>query len=351
MAPSTQKALLVTEIGKPLKLVTDHRVPQPGKDQVLIEVTVAGPNPHDHKARDTGLFIAQNLPAVLTNDVVGKVVELGEGVTKYAVGDRIVAQGDFDGGYAGTGFQEYAVEHVNASMKIPDSISDDAAANLPTNLIASVVGLYDPTGLGIPAPWTNSSDFDAKDTTILILGGGSGCGKFAVQLAKLAGIGRIVVVGGDEKELKSYGATDIIDRHGSPDEVTKRIRDIVGDDLLYAFDAINDVSAQPIGINALSNTKRGKFARLIPRPLGDAEKLIKPKKDGYELKSVFGSSHARPETCKPLWENLGQWLVDGKIKPTPYVVERGLDADKVNAVLDKYRDGERVTKTHFHIRE
>ncbi len=48
----------------------------------------------------------------------------------------------------------------------------------------------------------------------LLLGGGSSCGKFAIQIAKLAGIGKIVSVGGSEQELKVFGATDVIDRHG-----------------------------------------------------------------------------------------------------------------------------------------
>jgi hypothetical protein len=38
MIPSTQKALIVTEIGKPLQLVDDHPVAQPGVDQVLLKV-------------------------------------------------------------------------------------------------------------------------------------------------------------------------------------------------------------------------------------------------------------------------------------------------------------------------
>ena len=41
MAPSTQKALLVTEVGKPLQLVNDRPVPQPGPDQALLKVSPA----------------------------------------------------------------------------------------------------------------------------------------------------------------------------------------------------------------------------------------------------------------------------------------------------------------------
>lgn len=351
MAPQTQKALVVTEVGKPLTFVTDWPVPQPQAGQVLIRVRVSGPNPHDHKARDTGLFIAQNLPAVLFNDVVGEVVSLGPGVTKYAIGDHIVSHPTFDGKYTQSGLQEYAVADVDYSIKIPEGFTDDDGATLPTNLIAGVVGFFDATALAFPGPWTEEfKTFDFKGTTILILGGGSGCGRFAVQLAALLGIGRIVVVGGDEAGLKSDGATHVLDRHGSPADVLKRIREVVGDDLLYVYDAINPPATQTIGINALSSTKKGKFARLLPTGPVD-ESQVHAKKEGYELLNVFGSSQARPDSCRPFWKHLPQYLTEGKIKPGKYEVVKGWDADSVNEVLDRYRDGKKVVKTHFHFLE
>ncbi|KIW32342.1 uncharacterized protein PV07_03896 [Cladophialophora immunda] len=351
MVPKTQKALVVTEVGKPLVLVTDHPVPQPGSDQVLIRVTVAGPNPHDQKARDHGLFIAQSLPAILTNDIVGEVVALGPNATKYAVGDHVVSHAGFDKVYAQNGLQEYAVVDVDASAKIPKGFTDDDGATLPTNVIAPLVALFDASTLAIPAPWTDAaSSFDYKGTTLLVMGGGSNCGRFGVQLAALAGIGRIVVVGGDEAELRSYGATDIIDRHASPEELTKRIRDLVGDELLYAYDAINPPATQTIAINALSSTKKGRLARLLPTGPVD-ESQVHAKKEGYELLNTFGSSQAKPDVSRPFWERVPQYLLEGKLKPSAYEVVKGLDVDKVNELLDRYRDGKRVVKTHFHVSE
>jgi NADPH2:quinone reductase len=51
---STQKILVVTEIGKPVKLVHGHAIPEPGPKQIQVKVKVAGINPHDQKARDHG---------------------------------------------------------------------------------------------------------------------------------------------------------------------------------------------------------------------------------------------------------------------------------------------------------
>lgn len=351
MPASTQKALLVTEVGKPITLTETRPIPQPGPSQVQIQVTVAGLNPHDQKSRDIGLFVASHLPAVLANDVVGRVTSVGESVTQYAVGDRIVTQATFSPGSLQNGLQQYALADVDFSAKIPDSLSDDQAATLPTNIIAPLVAIFDASALNIPAPWTSAaSSFDYAGTTLLIVGGGSGCGKFGVQLAALAKIGKIVVVGGDEAELKSYGATHVVSRFGDDDAVLASVRDIVGDDLLYAFDAVNAPSGQHLAANALSNTKRGAFARLIPRDAPEEAK-VHPKQNGYDLKNVFGSSHARPEISKAFWELVPGYLKDGQIKPTKKfeVVEQGLDAEKVNGVLDRYRDGKGGQQTHFRV--
>ncbi|KAH8901479.1 putative alcohol dehydrogenase [Thozetella sp. PMI_491] len=343
----TQKALVITEVGKPLILVHDRPIPSPGPNQVLLKVTVAGINPHDGKAREYGLFVNGNLPAVITNDVVGVVTAVGEGVSDVAVGDRVVSQGNFDATFTQTGLQEYALADAVARAKIPATITDDEAATLPTNIIAPLVALFD--ALKIPAPWSPAAKtFDYAGATLLVVGGGSNCGKFGVQLAKLAGIGHIVVVGGDEAELKGYGATHVLDRHGGFDAVLARIRDVVGDDLIYAYDPINPPDGQLLALAALSSHKRGALARLLPLGPVDESKVT-GKKAGFDVVNVFGSSQKHPELAKEFWGRLPGWLETGKIRPLGYVVKQGLEPDAVNEVLDAYRDGKSVAKTHIHL--
>lgn len=343
---STQKAILVKEIGKPVVLVTDWPIPEPGPSQVQIKVSVAGLNPHDQKAQGWGLFIQDNLPAILTNDVVGVVTKLGAGVSTIAVGDRVVTQPSFPGPTQ-NGLQEYATADLFALAKIPDNITDDEAATLPTNIIAPLVALFDT--LEIPAPWTaEAKGFDYGAVTLLIVGGGSSCGKFGVQLAALAGIGRIVVVGGNEKELKGWGATHVLDRHGGFDAVLGRIREIVGDELVYAYDAVSPPEGQLLALNAMSSYKKGALARLVPTGPVDESRVI-GKKAGFDVRSVFGSSQSHPKLAEAFWSRVPAWLESGKITPLGFVVKEGLTAENVNEVLDLYRDEKRVTKTHIHI--
>lgn len=347
--PQTQRALIITEIGQPLTLVTDRSVPQPGPNQVQIKVSIAGPNPHDQLSRDIGLFVEEFLPVAITNDVVGVVTALGSDVTGFAVGDVVFGQANFEKGSPQNGTQEYCVLDSDFTAKVPQGISPDEAATLPTNSATSLISLFHEANLGLPAPWaSDAGKSDLKTKSILIVGGGTSCGKFGVQLASLAGLGTIVVVGGPESELKAYGATHVLDRHLPYEELLAKIREIVGDDLLYAYDTANPPEGQVLAINALSSTKRGRFARLLPMGPVDETK-VEPKKEGFELCDIHGSCHAHPALSKAYWERLPGFLSEGKIKPGKFEVAHGLDVDAFNALLDKYRDYLPVVKTHFHI--
>ncbi|RYO88007.1 hypothetical protein DL766_004982 [Monosporascus sp. MC13-8B] len=340
------KALLVSEVGKPVTLVSDRLIPEPGANQVQVKVTVAGLNPHDEKSRDQGLLIT-SLPSILTNDVVGRVTKLGQGATNTVIGDRIVYQASLAPGSTQNGLQEYAIADLGALAKILDSITDDEAATLPTNIIAPLVALFET--LQILAPWSPAAKgFDYANAAILIVGGGSNCGRFGVQLAKLAGIGRIVVVGGDEAELKSFGATHVIDRQAGYETVLAHIRDIVGDDLVYAYDAVNPPDGQLLALNALSSHKQGALARLLPRDPVDESKIL-GKKAGFNVRDVFGSSYQHPRLAGGFWSRVMGYIEAGQIKPLAYDVKKGLLASNVNEVLDAYKDGKAVTKTHIHL--
>ncbi|KAF2017834.1 putative alcohol dehydrogenase [Aaosphaeria arxii CBS 175.79] len=347
---STQKAIVVNAVGE-RAVVANKPIPQPGSKQVQVRVTATALNPHDQSVRDRGLFMDFiDPPVTLANDIAGIVTATAPDVTKLKVGDAIFWQGSLLPGYIQQGLQEYAIADEDFVSKIPEGFTINDVLTLPTNLIASVVGLFGTkTGLGIPAPWKeDGKSINYSDVTVLIIGGGSNCGRFAVQLAGLAGFGKVVVVGGSEEQLKPWGATHVIDRHGGHDVVLSRIREIVGDDLLYAYDAVNPDENQRLGINALSSTKRGKFARLVRRWERD-DSILNPKQNGFELINVFGSSHVVPDICAPLWAKIGEYLLEGKIVPLQYEVVEGLDVDKVNEVLDGYRDGKRVVQTHFRL--
>lgn len=345
---ATQKALLLKAAKTPLVFTDNHPVPEPTAKQLQVKVTVAALNGHDQKVRDLGLFLGRiGVPAVLANDVVGKVVKVGNGVTRFKEGDRVVSQADFEQGTPQNGLQEYAVFHEQFTAKIPDGVSDDDAATLPTNIIATLIALFN--DLPIPAPWTeDAKSFDYKNTTLLIVGGGCVAGRFAVQLVKIAGIGKIVVVGGKEEELKSYGATHVVNRHGGQEGVLERIRSVVGDDLIYAYDVVNFPDGQLLALNALSSNTTGYLARLLPMPVDESK--VYGKKAGFELKNTLGISSGNPELAREFWKRLPEYLEKGQVvPPTGYEIRQGLSADTANGFLDSFKDGKILKHAHIHL--
>lgn len=87
MAPTQQKALLLKEKFGDFA-VSDVAVPKPGKDEVLVKIHSSALNPLDWKLHRFG-FLLEKYPAILGLDIAGEVVELGEGVSKVAIGDRV----------------------------------------------------------------------------------------------------------------------------------------------------------------------------------------------------------------------------------------------------------------------
>lgn len=83
----TQKALILeTKQGR--LAVGSRDIPKPGPNQLLVKVLAASLNPVDWKIYKDGQFM-DNYPAVLGTDVAGDVVEIGEGVKNFSVGDRV----------------------------------------------------------------------------------------------------------------------------------------------------------------------------------------------------------------------------------------------------------------------
>lgn len=179
---------------------------------------------------------------------------------------------------------------------------------------------------------------------LLIVGGGSNCGRFAVQLAKLAGIETIISVGGREAELKALGATHVLDRHASEAEIVKQVKAISNDELLFALDTINRPDGLTLGFNALSSKRKGTLARLVPRGV-----IGEDIKKGHELTEVVAGARARDTASLAMWERLPTWIEKGSIKPVGYAVAGGLTAEAVNEALDKYRDGKSVGQPHIHV--
>lgn len=126
------RALVNVKAGGPEVLQVQQRPdPMPRPGEVLIRVERAGLNFADISAR-VGLYPdAPKFPMVMGYEVSGTVEALGNGVTSFSKGERVVAMSRF-GGQA-----ELVAVPVGQARRIPDSLGFDEAAALPVNALTA----------------------------------------------------------------------------------------------------------------------------------------------------------------------------------------------------------------------
>ncbi|MDH4564321.1 NADP-dependent oxidoreductase [Pseudomonas sp. BN411] len=149
--------------------------PQPGPGEVLVQVVCAGVNPADWKCREgyLGGFLDYRFPFVLGFDLAGTVAALGEGVDDLPLGSRVFAQSDVGAGKWGS-YAEYACVSRASLVSMPENLDFAAAAAVPTPALAAWTGLLEEGAL-------------RPGQTVLVHGGGSAVGGFAIQFARCAG--------------------------------------------------------------------------------------------------------------------------------------------------------------------
>jgi NADPH:quinone reductase-like Zn-dependent oxidoreductase len=242
------------------------------------------------------------------------------------------------------GLQEYAILNANAIAKTPRGFSDEQVSTLPVNLVTSWIALFTRTGFGIPPPFVKElSSFQPADTSIVIIGGGTNAGKLAVQLAHLAGIGKIIAIAGtsNKDKLTSMGATHVIDRHSTLAYVAKQIQAITGTDgAQYVYNCANGQSDPAIA--ALSSSKTSRLRSLLPIQGEEAEKL-KSQRPLCDVAYFHCTNESLAPYTKEFWAHVPKWLEERKILPTEYRVIEGLDkVQEIDETLDMYRDGARA---------
>jgi NADPH2:quinone reductase len=204
------KAILCHAYGPPSDLVLgDAASPETGARGIKIAVERAGLNFPDVLIVQ-GLYQAKPaFPFSPGAEVAGTVIEVGDGVTNLAPGDRVMAT-------CGTGgFAEEVVVAADAVFKIPDSMSFDTAAALPLTYGTTYHALVDRGAL-------------RAGETLLVTGAGGGVGLAAVQLGVALGA-RVIAAAGSPAKLEAAAAAGAA--HGvnyTTENLTERLKELTG---------------------------------------------------------------------------------------------------------------------------
>lgn len=302
----SQKALLLPEKQAAFK-VGEWPLTKPGPGEVLVKIHAAGLNPADWKIQKYGVVV-EKFPATSGMDGAGVVEELGEGVTVLKKGDRVLVAGGFFPMH-GT-FQEYMPIVADLACKIPDSMSFDDAASVPVGFATAAVGFYNPNekqGAGLPLPW-ESTAAKHHGHSILVIGGSSSVGQYAIQLAKLSGFSPIITTASlhNTEHLKSLGATHIINRKADIVAEAKKLFS-EAPKLIYDTIASEETETQALQILAPGGT----LLSVNPRP----RETPNPYQGDKKTFGVFGSFFVHRELGLSLYSKLTGLLESGKIKP------------------------------------
>ncbi|KAG6914929.1 hypothetical protein DXG01_014393 [Tephrocybe rancida] len=313
----TQKALILEKKFGSYVLRRDYPIHKPGRGELLVKVEAVGLNPIDWKIPALGFEL--NFPVVLGADVSGVVEKLGDSVTSFAVGDRVVFQATWTA--ENGGFQEYSLAEAETTAKIPSNLSFEQAATIPATITSGLTGLYlpSPHGVGLTPPLEASTRGKYASKSIVVLGGASNVGQNVIQLAKLSGFSQIVTTASprNEEHLKSIGATHVIDRNGSPAEVTAQIRKIITTPIEIVYDAVSFPDTQKLGFDLLGDG--GALIVVLPPPegvKGTASKRL------IHVVGVWTAPHTRPLGVQ-FYKVFTELLENGLIKPNRYEVVPG----------------------------
>lgn len=298
------KAMLSTAPGGPETLVlTDLPDPAPGKGQIRIKVHAAGLNFPDTLIIRDLYQMKPPRPFAPGGEVAGVVDAMGEGVTGFAPGDRVLAMTGFGG------FATHVVVDARRAMPIPDAMPYEEAACFVFTYGTSHHALKDRANL-------------QAGESVLILGAAGGVGVAAIELAKASGAKVIAAVSSDDKAAfcRTAGADETIVYPREMDRDAQRafstqIKDLSGfDGVDVVYDAVGGDYAEP-ALRALA--WKGRFL-VVGFPAGIPKiplnlTLLK----GSQIVGVFwGAAVARePQGNAENMADLFRLYAEGKVRP------------------------------------
>ena len=175
------RALVSTAPGGPETLeLADLPDPVAGPGTLLVRVRAAAINFPDVLIIEDKYQMRPPRPFAPGGEIAGEVEAVGEGVTGWAIGDRLIAVPGFGG------LAEKIVVPASAAFRLPDNRSFVDGAALLLTYATSIHALYDRGKL-------------ASGQTLLVLGAAGGVGLAAVELGKARGARVIAAVSSEDK--------------------------------------------------------------------------------------------------------------------------------------------------------
>jgi len=243
-------------------------------------------------------------------------------------------------------YAEYAIAPASTTFHLPPNISFEEAAGLPLSVMTAALALYQ--ALGLPLPTTAPGK---KDIPLVVYGGATAVGAYAIQLAKLSGLGPIIAVAGGGREfVKSLlRKEDTVVDYRTGNVAGEIIKALKGKKVRHVLDAVSARKSWEVVAEVLKESGGGGEVNMLDLPPDDANWKWP---DGIKFSRTFVSSayyrvhrHISEEQAKVdgdfalfFYRYLAHLLARGDFKPHPHeVLPGGLDG--VVEGIQKLYDG------------
>lgn len=284
------RVYVFTEYGGPeTEALIERPVPQPGPEEILVEVRAAGVNPVDWKIRKglLGRSPGRVLPAPMGREVSGVVQAVGAEAEGFRVGDAVlglVAPGQ-------GGFADHALLRATDAVAKPVDVSFEAAATIP---VAGTTA-YDLTHAVELVP----------GQTLLVLGAGGGVGHLAAEIGRVRQLEVIGIASEAKRALvESTGAAFV----ASGAEVAERVRELA-----------------PHGVDLIVDLVGGDALRAVA-PLATSPDRIISAADPATAEALGGVGRpSDPEALRKVTDVIGRAVITPQISAA-YPLERARDA-------------------------
>ncbi len=310
--------------------------PTAGPGEVLVRIRAVSLNYRDVMVVSGTYNPRMKLPAIPLSDAAGEIVAIGEGVTKWKTGDRVMpifAQRWFDGDSSeekrrtslGAGAQwqgvlrEFAAFSEESLVAIPEHLSFEEAATLPCAALTAWNAL-------------NVSGKVRSGETVLTLGTG-GVSIFAVQIAKMAGARVIATSSSDHKleKLKALGADETIN-YRTREDWDKAVLEATDG---RGVDHVVEVGGAGTLPRSINSVRIGGHVALIGALTGAATfDPISVFMKAIKLQGIFVGS-------RTMFENMSRAVSVNKLEP---VVDRVFDFDEAREALSYMESGSHFGK-------
>lgn len=333
--------------------------------QILVRNHAVAINPVDWVVQRTGnlTFPYIKYPWILGADSAGEIAEVGEGVSRFKVGDRVLCHcaaiaksHNFD---AEGAFQHYSIVMQNMAAPIPAWMSFEQAAVLPLAVSTAACGLYQKDHLALAYP---SLTPKATGDTVLIWGGSTSVGSNAIQLAVASGYEVVTTASPKNFDyVRKLGASRVFD-YASPTAVSDVIKEFRGRSLAGSLaigagsvaacvDIVRackgrkfiSIATFPIALDGLPDRPgfRAFVTNLLPQVLGsELPLMLKARMHGIATKGIFGTSLMDNEVGEMLFANfLPVALAKHRyiVAPEPLVAGHGLE--QIQGAIELLRRG------------